>query len=232
MDVRPRLFGVAYRILGCAADAEDILQEVWVRWQTADRERVRNPAAFMITATARMAINVLHSARVRRETCVDSTLPEPVDSSPDPGVEAEQREALSRAIVLLLEKLSPAERAAYVLREAFSYPYRQIATLIQVEEANARQLVTRARDHISSARREPVSAAERRCLLYAFVDAATEGDLATLERLFASAVVSASEDCGLARVAHERVNDRTVRRPHRHRCVTPMPASVAVQAVA
>src|SRR5262245_62154166 len=145
MSVRPRLFGLAYRMLGSAAEAEDIVQDVWVRWQTTDRGRVENPAAFLVTATTRLAINVPQSARTRKDTPVDPSLPEPVDTSADPGQGAERREALSVAMVLLLEKLSPTERAAYVLREAFNYPYRRIAKLLRVEEANARQLVTRGR---------------------------------------------------------------------------------------
>lgn len=185
MSVRPRLFGIAYRMLGSAAEAEDILQDVWVRWQTTDRGRVRNPAAFLVAATTRLAINVTQSARARRERRVPPGRPDPVDTSTDPGMGAERREALNVAVLLLLERLSPTERAAYVLREAFNYSYRAIADIVRVKEANARQLVTRAREHVSSARREPVSVADQRCLLDAFIAAATTGDLASLERLFA-----------------------------------------------
>ena len=124
---RPRLFGIAYRMLGSAAEAEDIVQDVWVRWQTTDRSPVRNPLAFLVTATTRLAINVLQSARARRETAAGPSLPEPVDTSTDPGLGAERGEALNLAVLLLLEKLSPTERAAYVLREAFNHPYREIA---------------------------------------------------------------------------------------------------------
>jgi len=157
VSVRPRLFGIAYRMLGSSAEAEDVLQEVWVRWQTTDRDRVRNPVAFMVTAATRLAINVRQSARVRRETYAGPWLPEPTDTSTDPALGADRREALNVAVLLLLEKLSPTERAAYILREAFDYPYRKIADVIRVEEANARQLVTRARERLSSARREPVT---------------------------------------------------------------------------
>jgi RNA polymerase sigma-70 factor (ECF subfamily) len=188
LPARPRLFGIAYRMLGNAAEAEDIVQDVWVRWQTTDRSLVRNPLAFLVTATTRLAINMLQSARSRRETSVDPWLPEPVDPSTDPGLKAERGEALSRAVLLLLEKLSPTERAAYVLREAFNYPYREIAVILRVEDANARQLVTRAREHVSGGRRARVSPTEQRCLLNAFVAAARTGDLAKLERLLASDV--------------------------------------------
>jgi RNA polymerase sigma-70 factor (ECF subfamily) len=183
---RPRLFGIAYRMLGSAAEAEDIVQDVWVRWQTTDRRWVRNPLAFLVTATTRLAINVLQSARTRRETCAEPSLPEPVDTSADPALRTERNEALNRAMLLLLEKLTPTERAAYVLREAFSSPYREIAEILRVEEANARQLVSRAREHVSGRRRAPVSPTEQRRLLNAFVAAARTGDLARLENLFAS----------------------------------------------
>jgi RNA polymerase sigma-70 factor, ECF subfamily len=186
LSARPRLFGIAYRMLGSAAEAEDIVQDVWIRWQTTDRRPVRNPLAFLVTATTRLAINVLQSARARREADVGPSMPEPVDTSPDPGSGAERGEGLNLAVVLLLERLSPPERAAYVLREAFDYPYRQIANLLRVEEANARQLVTRARAHVTGGRRAPVSPAEQRCLLNALLAAVRTGDLARLERLFAA----------------------------------------------
>jgi RNA polymerase sigma-70 factor, ECF subfamily len=190
LRARPRLFGIAYRILGSAAEAEDIVQDVWVRWQTTDRSLIRNRLAFLVTVTTRLAINVLQSARARRETYVGSRPREVVDTTADPGLRAERGEALSFAVLLLLEKLLPIERAAYVLREAFNYPYREIADILRVEAANARQLVTRAREHVMGGRCAPVSLAERRRLLNAFVAAATAGDLARLENLLASDVVS------------------------------------------
>ena len=186
LRVRPRLFGIAYRMLGSAAEAEDIVQDVWVRWQTTDRNPVRSPLAFLVAVTTRLAINVLHSARARRETCAGAWLPELADTGADPGVGVERSESLDSAVLLLLEKLSPTERAAYVLREAFSYPYREIADVLRVEAASARQLVSRARGHVSGGRRAPVSPAEHRRLVTAFVAAARTGDLARLESLFAS----------------------------------------------
>jgi RNA polymerase sigma-70 factor, ECF subfamily len=150
---RPRLFGIAYRMLGSAAEAEDIVQDVWVRWQTTDRSPVRNPLAFLVTATTRLAINVVRSARARRETCAGESLPEPIDTSADPGVSVERREALNLAMQLLFEKLAPTERAAYVLREALNYSYREIADSLGIGEANARQVVTRARQRVSGDRR-------------------------------------------------------------------------------
>jgi RNA polymerase sigma-70 factor, ECF subfamily len=180
LRAKPRLFGIAYRMLGSSADAEDLVQDVWVRWQTADRSPVRNPLAFLVSATTRLAINVLRSARARRETPEGTWLSEPVDTSADPGSRVERREALNSAVLLLLEKLLPTERAAYVLREAFNYSYRDIANILRVGEANARQLVTRARGRVSGNRRAPVSPAEQRRLHNAFVAAARTGDVTKL----------------------------------------------------
>lgn len=153
LSVRPRLFGIAYRILGSAAEAEDIVQDVWVRWQTTDRSVVRDASAFLATTATRLAINVIQSARSRRETYAGPSLPEPVDTSADPGLRAERSEALEFAVVMLLERLSPTARAAYVLREAFDYSYREIADILRLEEANTRQIVTRARQHLADDRR-------------------------------------------------------------------------------
>jgi RNA polymerase sigma-70 factor, ECF subfamily len=203
---RPRLFGIAYRMLGSAAEAEDIVQDVWVRWQTADRIPVRNPLAFLVTATTRLAINVLQSARMRRETSAGPWLPEQVDTNADPGMGTELGEALNLAVLVLLEKLTPNERAAYVLREAFNYPYREIAAILRVEAANARQLVTRAREHVSGGRRARVSPAEQRSLLNAFVAAARTGDLARLENLFASDVRCVTEQRSMRSVMRTMEN--------------------------
>src|SRR5580704_16490712 len=199
--VRPRLFGIAYRMLGSAAEAEDIVQDVWLRWQATDRAVVENPAAFLATTTTRMSINFAQSAQARRETYVGPWLPEPVDTSSDPALGAERGEALELAILLLLEKLSPTERAAYVLREAFDYSYRQIADILQIEEANTRQLVSRGRKHIADGRRTPASSKEQRRLLETFIDAAQKGDLVTLEGLFAEDVMSYSDGGGVVRTA-------------------------------
>jgi len=155
----------------------------------------------LATTTTRLAINVSQSARVRHETYVGPWLPEPVDTSSDPRLGAERGEALNLAILLLLEKLSPTERAAYVLREAFDYPYRQIAEILQLEEANTRQLVARGRQHIAEGRNKPVTSEEHQRLLEAFIIAAQKGDLATLESLFASDVVSYSDGGGVVRTA-------------------------------
>jgi RNA polymerase sigma-70 factor (ECF subfamily) len=201
VSLRPRLFGIAYRMLGSSTEAEDIVQEVWVRWQTTDRTVVMDPSAFLATTTTRLAINVAQSARRRRETYVGPWLPEPVDTSADPEARAERGEALELAVLLLLERLSPTERAAYVLRESFDYPYGQIAAILQLSEANTRQLVSRARKRIAAKRRNPVSSVMHRRLLEAFLAAAKTGDLTALEQLFASDVVSYSDGGGVVRGA-------------------------------
>src|SRR5262249_34308137 len=154
------------------AEAEDVVQDVWLRWQTTNRSVVENPEAFLATTTTRLCINVAQSAHARHETYVGPWIPEPVDTTSDPALGAERSEALSFAVLLLLEKLSPTERAAYILREAFDYEYAQIADILQAEEANVRQLVSRARKHIADGRRAPVNSSEQRRLLGAFIEAA------------------------------------------------------------
>src|SRR5918995_5909036 len=186
VNVRRRLFGIAYRILASAAEAEDIVQDVWLRWQTTDRTVILDVPAFLATMTTRLAINLAQSARSRHETYIGTWLPEPVDTRDDPHLGAERGEALEFAVLLLLEKLSPTERAAYVLREAFDYSYQGIADVLKLTEANIRQLVSRARKHITDGRRATVSAGEQRRLLVAFIDAAQKGDTAALEGLFAA----------------------------------------------
>lgn len=208
VTVRPRLFGIAYRILRSVVEAEDIVQDAWLRWQATDRCAVVNAPAFLATTTTRLAINLAHSARSRRETYLDSWLPEPVDTRGDPNLGAEQGEALGFAVLLLLERLTPAERAAYVLREAFDYPYLRIAEVLHLSEVNARQHVSRARKHIARGRRALVSAAERRHLLSAFIEAAQEGDVAHLEQLFASDVISSADGGAIVRATRTPVSGR------------------------
>ncbi|MFE7277515.1 RNA polymerase sigma-70 factor [Streptomyces sp. NPDC057623] len=197
MAARPQLFGIAYRVLGSAVEAEDIVQEAWVRWQNTDRADIREPAAFLATVTARLAINLAQSARMRRESYIGPWLPEPVDTRTDPQLGAERAEALDLAVLLLLEKLNPVERAAYVLREAFDYPYRQIADILETSEANTRQLVTRARKHLAAERRKPVSSDVHRRLLEVFLDAARTGSLSVLEEVLTDDVVSYTDGGGM-----------------------------------
>lgn len=201
---RHRLFGIAYRILGSVAEAEDIVQEAWLRWQQTDRSAVRNPAGFLTTVATRLAINVAESARSRRETYVGPWLPEPVDTEADPTLGAERAEALESATLLLLERLRPDQRAAYVLREAFGYSYDEIAEILEISSVNARQVVSRAKRGVLSERREPVDPAKHRELLSAFVAAAQKGDLAQLERVLAADVVSLSDGAGIVGNAARR----------------------------
>ena len=189
LEARNRLFGIAYRILNSRTDAEDIMQEAWLRWQTCDRTTVLDPPAFLATTTARLCINALQSARARHETHVRPWLPEPVDPNADPVLGAVRSEALEHAATTLIERLSPTERAAYVLREAFDYPYGQIAAIVGVSPPNARQLVSRARKHliVETEREEAASSVEQKRLVEAFV-AAADGDLTLLEKVFADDV--------------------------------------------
>jgi RNA polymerase sigma-70 factor (ECF subfamily) len=148
---KPRLFSIAYRILRSAAEAEDVVQDVWIRWQTTDREVVRDARAFLATMAIRLALNVAQSARSRRETSVGPAPAESVDVRADPALAAERSQALKSAFHLLQRELSPTQRTAFVLREAFDYRYRDIADILRLEEANTRQLVTRARQSVAQA---------------------------------------------------------------------------------
>jgi RNA polymerase sigma-70 factor, ECF subfamily len=186
--VRPRLFGVAYRVLGNRSEADDVVQDAWIRWQRTDRDQVRDPAAFLVTMTARLALTAGQSARARHEIASDSLHADAVDPDDPPRI-VEQAEALERALLALLERLSATERAAYILREAFDYPHRRIADVLGVSEANARQLVTRARGRLRGERRRHISEAEHRHLLDAFVAASHTGDLASLERVLVAEIV-------------------------------------------
>ncbi|PPS85365.1 RNA polymerase sigma-70 factor [Streptomyces sp. MH60] len=197
LSARPQLFGIAYRVLGSAAEAEDVVQEAWLRWQSTDRSKVHEPTAFLTTVATRLAINVAQSARVRRESYVGPWLPEPVDTTQDPHLGAERAEALEMAVLLLLEKLNPVERAAYVLREAFDYPYGRIAEILETSEANTRQLVSRGRKHLAAERKEAVTPTAHRRLLEVFLSAARTGDLSVLEDVLTADVVSYTDGNGM-----------------------------------
>lgn len=187
VSARRRLFGIAYRILKSAAEAEEIVQDVWIRWQTTDRSTVEDPAAFLSTTTRRLAINVILSARSRHETSGLPSPLEPAETSGDPELETERLEALQSAVLVLLERLSPAERSAYVLREAFDYSYREIAKILRLEEVNSRQLVSRARRHVADGRHATANSAEQQRFLAAFLAAAHEGALTALESFLVEA---------------------------------------------
>jgi RNA polymerase sigma-70 factor (ECF subfamily) len=203
-EVRSRLMGIAYRILGSWNEAEDIVQDAWLRWHCYDRATVVNPTAFLVTTTTRVAINAAQSARARRESSVGQWLPEPVAPGDDPALGAVHIAVLELGILLLLERLAPTERAAYVLHDAFDYPYSRIAQILQITEVNARQLVCRARKHIATSRRRPTNRDGHRRLLHALVAAARHGEIDDLEKFLAHEVVDPSEGGGLGSVANLR----------------------------
>jgi RNA polymerase sigma-70 factor (ECF subfamily) len=190
--VRRRLFGIAYQVLGGAAEAEEVVQDTWIRWHGTDRREVRDAHAFLATATMRLAINVADSARARHEAPGGAWLPEPVDVAADPTVGVERDDELGVAVRALLEKLSATERAVYVLRQGFDYRYRQIAEVLELSDANARQLFVRARARLGSEPRRRVGRGEHQRLLAAFTTASQTGDLAQLEDLLAGEVVASA----------------------------------------
>jgi RNA polymerase sigma factor (sigma-70 family) len=177
---------IAYRILASRTEAEDVVQEIWLRWQKADRTVVSNPQALLSTMTARFAINVSQSARRRHETSLEPWTPETAHPSDDPAARAEHRETLEQAVLIILGRLTPSERAAYVLREVFDYPYRQISEILHLRAANTRKLVSRARRHIAADSYAVVSPASNRRFLQAFLSAARAGDFTDLEELLAA----------------------------------------------
>ncbi|MFF9458363.1 sigma-70 family RNA polymerase sigma factor [Streptomyces flaveolus] len=184
MLLRGRLFAVAYRVLGNVAEADDAVQEVWVRWQNADRSGVLNPAAYLISVTTRLAINVARSARARHEIPAEPwQCPVVIGSAGDPEAEAERAEQLELAVGLLLHRLTPRQRAAFVLREVFDYPYDDITAFLGISRVNARQLVNRARKRLCAEPPEPVPAAGTAGFLEAFTIAAQTGSFAALESM-------------------------------------------------
>jgi RNA polymerase sigma-70 factor, ECF subfamily len=199
-ELRRHGFGVAYRMLGSVADAEDIVQEALLRLSRAE-ETPREPSAWMTTVTTRLSIDHLRLARVRRETYVGPWLPDPLveDAAPGPGDQVEQADSLSQAFLVVLEQLTPVERAAFLLRDVFEYDYAAVAEIIGRSEPNARQLVTRARRHLEADRpRFDADAELRRVLLERFLAAAEEGDLEGLERLLAEDATLYSDGGGKA----------------------------------
>jgi RNA polymerase sigma-70 factor, ECF subfamily len=186
LSVRARLFRIAHRTLGCAAAAKDIVHEVWIRWQSTNRCAVRNPTAFPTTMANRLAINLRQAAHSRREVGATPGLDEPVDTDSDQSLRAERADALTLGVFVLLGRLSSAERAAYILREAFDYAYGDIARVLGVQEANARQLLSRARLHLTQGPRTSVLAEDHRQLLAALTAAAEAVDARGAIDLFAA----------------------------------------------
>jgi RNA polymerase sigma-70 factor (ECF subfamily) len=198
-------FGVAYRMLGSVSEAEDVTQEALLRL-TRQEGPIDEPAAWMTTVVTRLSINVLKSARARRESYVGPWLPEPLleDPAPGPASRAELADSLSLAMLVLLERLTPVERAAYLLREVFGYEYPKIADIIEQTEVNSRQLVTRARKHLEANRpRFDADEAARDALLERFLAAAEEGNLEALEELLAKDAVLYADSGGKAKAPQE-----------------------------
>ena len=203
--LRQHGFGVAYRMLGSVSEAEDVAQEALLRL-TRQEGTIDEPAAWITTVATRLSINVLKSARARRESYVGPWLPEPLveDPAPGPASRAELADSLSLALLVLLERLNPVERAAYLLREVFGYEYAEIADVIERTEVNSRQLVTRARKHLEANRpRFDPDEAARDALLERFLAAAEDGDLQALEELLAKDAVLYADSGGKAMAPQE-----------------------------
>ncbi|MFQ6193360.1 RNA polymerase sigma factor SigJ [Streptomyces sp. NPDC000405] len=202
---RATLGGVAYRMLGRFADAEDVVQEAWLRWSAADREDVHDPRGYLVRVTTRLALDRLRLAHTRRETYVGPWLPEPVATDfgttvPDTAERAVLADTVSLALLVVLESLSPLERAVFVLREAFGFPYADIAEVLDRSEAAVRQLAGRARRHVAERRpRFDVDAARRRELTDRFLAAATGGSVEDMLALLAPGVRLVGDSGGKAK---------------------------------
>jgi RNA polymerase sigma-70 factor (TIGR02957 family) len=200
LAARPRLEAIAYRLLGSASEAEDAVQETYLRWQGADAGRIEVPEAWLTKVLTNICLNQLTSARARRETYVGQWLPEPLvagDPMLGPADTAEQRESVSYAMLVLLERLSPDERAVYVLREAFGYAHKEIAEILDVSEAASQQILHRARKHVAQGRaRREIDAAEARRVVEEFLAAATSGRTEPLVALLTRDAVAVGDGGG------------------------------------
>ncbi|MFI1368529.1 RNA polymerase sigma-70 factor [Streptomyces griseochromogenes] len=209
---RPRLFGLAYRLLGSAQEAEDTVQDAYLRFSGADRAGIEHLGAWLARTVTNLCLNRLTSARARREEYVGEWLPEPVvtsDGTLGPLESAQAREQVSMAMLVLLERLTPTERAVYVLREAFGYGHREISGVLDLSEANCRQLYRRAVGRVAVAKTRFEPAPERREELVAsFITAAREGDLAGLEKLLAADVTWWSDGGGKVTAALRPIEGR------------------------
>ncbi|MFH8366347.1 RNA polymerase sigma factor SigJ [Streptomyces sp. NPDC018031] len=197
---RPRLEAIAYRLLGSASEAEDAVQETFLRWQAADVARIEVPEAWLTKALTNLCLTMLTSARARRETYVGRWLPEPLlagDPMLGPADTAEQRDSVSYAVLVLLERLSPGERAVYVLREAFGYPHREIAEILDISQAASQQILHRARKHVADGRaRTEIDEAAARRIVEEFLAAAVSGRTEPLVRLLTEDAVSVGDGGG------------------------------------
>jgi RNA polymerase sigma-70 factor, ECF subfamily len=196
---RGLLFSVAYRMLGSVADAEDMLQETFIRWQQADMKEIRSPRAFLVTIVSRLSISHLQSARVQREEYLGEWLPEPIVTGlgSDPLELIRVDESLSMAFLVLLERLTPVERAVFLLREIFDYEYSEIAAVLGHSEVNCRQTLRRARQHVDAMRpRFKTSQSKKREMVEGFLHATSSGDMEALLAILSEDVVLHSDGGG------------------------------------
>ena len=213
---RGLLVGAAYRILGTHTDAEDVVQEVWIRWDTVDPATVDNARAYLLTITSRLALNRLRHLKARRESYVGPWLPEPVATGPDVegAAAAELADDVSMAMLIVLESLSPLERAAFVLTDVFGMPPREVASAIDRTPAAVRQLVHRARSHVEARRpRHAVDAARHRAAIERFVTAASTGDVTGLLAVLSPDVTLVTDGGGIRRAALRPIHgaDKVIR---------------------
>jgi RNA polymerase sigma-70 factor (ECF subfamily) len=203
---RSLLFTVAYEMLGSAADAEDVLQESWLRWADVDHSQVRDPRAYLIRVVTRQAINRLRTLSRRREQYVGEWLPEPLLTSPDVADDVELAESVSIAMLTVLETLGPAERAVFVLHEVFDVPYDEIAEAVGKTSPAVRQIAHRAREHVAARRpRMEISHTEQQEVVQRFLAAVTTGDVQGLMDVLAPDVVMIADSGGLAPAARHPV---------------------------
>ena len=199
---RGLLFTVAYELLGSAADADDVVQDSWLRWADVDQDEVREPRAYLVRIATRQALDRLRTVGRRREEYVGVWLPEPLLTSPDVAEDVELAESVSIAMLTVLETLAPAERAVFVLREVFDTPYDEIAEAVGKSPAAVRQIAHRARDHVAARRpRMPVSTTEQQEAVDRFLAAVRSGDLQSLLDVLAPDVVIVSDGGGLVAAA-------------------------------
>ena len=201
---RPLLFSIAYRMLGSATDAEDIVQEAYLRWERASEDEVRSPKSYLSTIVTRLSIDHLRKEKARREVYVGPWLPEPLMTSYNPDLTrtVELAESLSMAFLLLLETLGPVERAVFLLREVFDYEYSEIAEIVGKSETNCRQVVRRAQQHLRERRpRFPVSREHQEKMIQSFILATTEGDMQGLVNLLTDDITFVSDGGGKAQAA-------------------------------